>query len=57
MLLQVRDGLTPRSALFLRDAAADFQDINVLNSAKIDITTVISEVTNPQVEHFSAPKI
>lgn len=49
ILLSVRDGLSPRATLFLRDVNGDFRDLKVLNSAKIDITSVISPVTTPQL--------
>ena len=54
VLLPVRDGYTPRAALFLRDKAGDFRDLEVLKSAKIDITTVISDITNPQIVAINA---
>jgi hypothetical protein len=40
--------------LFLRDKAGDFRDLEVLKSAKIDITTVISDITNPQIVAINA---
>jgi hypothetical protein len=49
ILLPVIDGITPRAALFLRDSQGDFQNVNVLNAAKIDVTTVISSINKPQV--------
>ncbi len=48
-LRSVRDGLLPRAALFLRDSAGDFQDLQALRSAEITLATVISPVSNPQV--------
>jgi hypothetical protein len=54
VLLPVRDGLLPRAALFLRDANGDFQDVNLLRTARIDMTTVISEIKNPQVVAINA---
>jgi hypothetical protein len=49
VLIAVRDGLTPRAALFVRDAQGDFQDAQALESARIDITTMISPITKPQI--------
>ncbi len=49
VLLSVREGLSPRATLFLRDASGDFQDLNALRSAKIDITSVVSPVKTPQL--------
>jgi hypothetical protein len=49
VLLPVIDGISPRAALFLRDRQGDFQNVNVLNAAKIDLTTVISTINKPQV--------
>jgi hypothetical protein len=49
VLLAVRDGLEPRATLFLRDTGGDFRDVRALRSARLDITTVISPVTNPQI--------
>ena len=54
VLLGVLDGITPRATLFLRDAQGDFQNASVLNSAKIDVTTVISTITDPQVVTVNA---
>ncbi|MGA2721483.1 MAG: hypothetical protein ABSG79_03630 [Bryobacteraceae bacterium] len=54
VLLPVRDGYTPRAALFLRDAAGDFRNLQLLSSARIDITTIISEITSPQVVAVNA---
>ncbi|MBN2117358.1 MAG: hypothetical protein JW730_12340 [Anaerolineales bacterium] len=48
-LLSVRDGLVPRAAIFLRDSAGDFQDLQALNAAKIALATVISPVNTPQL--------
>ncbi len=47
-LYLVRDGYMPRATVFLRDAG-DFQDLEMLRSARIDLATVISPVSNPQV--------
>ena len=49
VLLPVIDGITPRAALFLRDRQGDFQNVNVLSAAKIDVTTVISPINKPQL--------
>lgn len=49
ILLTVKDSIVPRSAIFLRDAQGDFQDVQVLRSARITISSVISHVKNPQV--------
>lgn len=49
ILLSVRDGISPRATLFLRDVSGDFQDLKALHSAKIDMTSVISPVTDPQL--------
>jgi tetratricopeptide (TPR) repeat protein len=54
VLLGVLDGIAPRATLFLRDAQGDFQNARVLNSAKIDVTTVISTITEPQVVTLNA---
>jgi hypothetical protein len=54
VLLPVRDGYSPRAALFLRDRAGDFQALDILKSARIDVTTVVSEITNPQVVAVNA---
>ena len=45
-VLATRQGLQPRATLFLRDAGGDFSNPNVLKSARIEITTVLS-VTRP----------
>jgi len=49
VLLPVLDGITPRAALFLRDSQGDFQNVGVLRAARIDVTTVVSTINNPQV--------
>lgn len=49
ILLSVREGLSPRATLFLRDSSGDFQDLKTLRSAKLDITSVLSPVTTPQL--------
>ena len=49
VLVAVRDGISPRAALFLRDARGEFTDLQALASAKIEMTTMISPVTEPQV--------
>jgi hypothetical protein len=49
ILLAVRDSIVPRSAIFLRDAQGDFQDIQALRSARITLGSVISPVKDPQV--------
>lgn len=49
ILLSARDGLVPRAVLFLRDAGGDFQDLQALRTAKIDLATVISAVRDPRV--------
>ena len=54
VLLPVIDGITPRAALFLRDSQGDFQNAHVLNSARIDITTVISTINKPQIVTVNA---
>ncbi len=49
VLVATRDRLASRATLFLRDDQGDFQDIQALKSARIDLTTMISPVTTPQV--------
>lgn len=46
-VLATRQGIQPRATLFLRDAGGDFSNPNVLKSARIDITTVISDTRPP----------
>ncbi len=45
-VMGTRDGLRPRATLFLRDSRGDFANPSVLQNARIDITTVVSD-TNP----------
>ncbi len=49
VLLGVRDGLMPRATLFVRVGAGEIQNPRVLLTAKIDITSMISPVTKPQL--------
>ena len=49
ILLGVRDGLMPRATLFVRVGAGEIQNPRVLLAAKIDITSMISPITNPQL--------
>ncbi len=46
-VLPTRDGLRPRATLFLRDAGSDFANSNVLQTARIDITTMLSDTRPP----------
>jgi hypothetical protein len=49
-LLPIRDGLSPRAALFLRDSGGEFPNLGALGQAQIDVALVISSmVTSPQV--------
>ena len=45
-VLGVRDGITPRATLFLRDVNNSFSDVAALHGAKINLATVISPVTD-----------
>lgn len=49
VLRPVRECITPRAAVFLRDRTGDFRDLNALNTARIDITTVVTDVRQPQL--------
>ncbi len=49
IVLATRDRINPRATLFLRDAGGDFRNADALKSARIDLTTVISPIGNPQV--------
>jgi len=49
ILLSTRDNIIPRATLFFRDSQNIFQNIQALRSARIEIASVISPVTNPQV--------
>ena len=49
ILLPVRDGLMPRAALFFRDANKDLRNPEGLASVRVEVATVISSFTDPQV--------
>ncbi len=49
VLLEVRDYINPRAAIFFRDVPGEFSDVAALRSARIDIATVLSPVNKPQV--------
>ena len=49
VLLGVRDGLMPRATLFVRVGAGEIQNPKVLLAAKIDIMSMISPITKPQL--------
>ncbi len=44
VLLPTRDGLLPRATLFYRDAEHNFQNLQALQNARIELATVISAV-------------
>ncbi|MBI4732113.1 MAG: zinc ribbon domain-containing protein, partial [Chloroflexi bacterium] len=46
-VIPTRDGLRPRATLFLRDAGGDFANSNVLQTVRIDITTMLSDTRPP----------
>ncbi|MEW6092980.1 MAG: hypothetical protein AB1531_03340 [Chloroflexota bacterium] len=46
-VMGTRDGLRPRATLFLRDAGGDFANTNVLQTVRIDITTMLSDTRPP----------
>jgi len=47
--LPTRDLIIPRATMFFRDANGEFQDLQALRSARIDIVSLVSSVNNPQV--------
>jgi hypothetical protein len=49
IVLPVREGICPRAALFFRDAHGNFSDVEALQKAPIELATVISPVSNPQI--------
>lgn len=46
-LISTRDGILPRATMFLRDAAGDFQNLQALQQARIELALVISAVHSP----------
>jgi len=47
--LPTRDLIIPRATMFFRDAGGEFQDLSALRSARIDVVSIVSSITNPQV--------
>jgi hypothetical protein len=49
VLLATRDGIVPRTTLFFRDNDGAFGDLAALRAARVDITAIVDEETQPPV--------